>query len=378
MQQEKSNGYFSLKRGYSKIFLFINFLAAMSVGLSYLSIYISPEKAWLLAFFGLAYPYILIVNIFFIIIWIFARKLWFLLSVIFVLLGANHFNDFFQVNLFAKQSKLKAPFKMMSYNVRLFDLYNWGKNWTYNKKNRNLIYQFLQKEQPDIICFQEYFTDTLGKFNLSDSVARYMKAKHYYEYYNVTNRDHRFGLATFSSFPIVGQGAIRFSKSKNSSIYVDLKIESDTVRVFNIHMESIHFQKDDYNFVDSILNPEKEQISRSKKIYRKLRNAFTKRSHQADMLAESIAKSPYPVFACGDFNDSPISYAYHKVRGSLNDAFEETGSGMGNTYRGELASFRIDFILHSNSIKIADYNTVKVDYSDHYPISCMFELQRKK
>lgn len=374
---KKIRDYFLLQRFFSKIFLFFNFLAAFSVGLSYLSIYVSPEKAWILAFFGLAYPYILLANLFFIIIWIISRKLWFLLSVSFILLGANHFNDFIQINTFSEKVKLSEPLKIMSYNVRLFDLYNWGKNWSYNKINRNNIYALLKQEQPDIICFQEYFSDSAGNFNSADSIVKFLKAKYYHEHFNVFNKDNCFGLATFSVFPIVGQNTIKFPKSKNLTIYTDLKVGEDTIRVFNIHLESIHFQKDDYNFVDSILDPEKEQISRSKKIYRKLRSAFKKRSHQADMVAAVIAKSPYPVFACGDFNDSPVSYAYHKVRGSLQDAFEESGNGVGNTYRGLLYSLRIDFILHTNSIKVTGYNTLQVDYSDHYPVSCMFELQKK-
>lgn len=371
--------YFSLNHFYSKIFLFVNFIAAISVGLSYLSIYISPEKIWFLAFFGLAYPYILIVNIFFILIWVFKKKLWFLVSLFFILLGCNHFDDFFQIRFFSSETKLTKPFKIMSYNVRIFDLYNWGKNWTYNKKNRDHIFNLIKQEQPDIICFQEFYSDLKGEFVSPDSMTKFMKAKYYHDYYNViTKKNYRFGIATFSTFPIVGKGEIHFNKTKNSSIYTDLKIGEDTVRIFNCHLESLHFHLDDYNFVDSILDPEKEQITGSKKIYRKLKNAFIKRSHQANTLSEKIKESQYPVFVCGDFNDSPISFAYHKVRGNLQDAFEESGNGIGNTYKGLLTSYRIDFILHSNSIKVANYKTIKVNYSDHYPISSLFEINSRK
>jgi endonuclease/exonuclease/phosphatase family metal-dependent hydrolase len=378
MAIKNKSGYFALQSFYSKVFLFLNFLAAISIGLAYLSIYISPDKVWFLAFFGLAYPYILIINAFFILVWILSRKLWFLVSVFFILLGCNHFDDFFQFHIFSSEKKLSKPLKIMSYNVRVFDLYNWGKNWSYNKKNRDSIFNLIKQEQPDIICFQEFYSDSLGEFVSPDSMAHFMKAKYYHDHYNViTKKKYRFGIATFSAFPIIGTGEIKFKNTQNSSIYTDLQIGDDTVRIFNCHLESLHFHADDYNFVDSILVPEKEQLNGGKKIYRKLRNAFVKRSHQAGILAKKIKESPYPVFVCGDFNDSPISFAYHQVRGNLEDVFEETGNGIGNTYRGLLTSYRIDFILHSKSIEVADYRTIRVNYSDHYPITSLFQLKKK-
>ena len=37
----------------------------------------------------------------------------------------------------------------------------------------------------------------------------------------------------------------------------------------------------------------------------------------------------YPVILCTDLNDTPFSYAYHQVSSNLNDAFKESGFGLG-------------------------------------------------
>ncbi|MBI5219254.1 MAG: endonuclease/exonuclease/phosphatase family protein [Bacteroidia bacterium] len=377
MNLKKYSTYYSLKKFYSKAFLLINIPVAAAVGLSYLSIYISPEKAWYLAFFGLAYPYILIANLFFILIWLLARKIWFMVSLLCIMSGYNHFNDFFQFTIRSDKILKSGSFKVISYNVRLFDLYNWGKNWTYNKKNRNKIFEFIRQEQPEIICFQEFFSDTGGEFISPDTIARFMKAKNYHDYYTAHNRNHNFGIATFTAYPIVKKGCINFPHTNNICIYTDIKINRDTFRIYNCHLASLHFHATDYNFVDSIFDPDKGQIDKSKKIFRKLKKAFMKRAQQVDIISEEIKKSPYPVIVCGDFNDAPISYAYHKMRGSLSDAFEESGNGTGNTYRGLFISYRIDYILHSKKLKSYNFSISHTDYSDHYPVKCFFEISKK-
>ena len=111
-----------------------------------------------------------------------------------------------------------------------------------------------------------------------------------------------------------------------------------------------------------------------KDISHRLKYAFRKRAHQADVLSDHIHTSPYPVIVCGDFNDTPVSYTYHKIRGDLVDAFIESGRGIGNTYSGMFPSYRIDYILHSRNLRSGGFETVRVDYSDHFPVSCLFEF----
>jgi endonuclease/exonuclease/phosphatase family metal-dependent hydrolase len=119
-----------------------------------------------------------------------------------------------------------------------------------------------------------------------------------------------------------------------------------------------------------------DEIEGSKNLLRRLKRAFVRRAPQAEMVAEHIRKCRYPVIVCGDFNDTPFSYTYNTVKGNLNDAFIECGNGFGKTYNGIFPSFRIDYILHSGSLVPSGYYTHSESYSDHFPVSCFFELKK--
>ena len=89
---------------------------------------------------------------------------------------------------------------------------------------------------------------------------------------------------------------------------------------------------------------------------------------QAERIAKLISDSPKRIIICGDFNDSPISYSYKKIRGDLHDSFIEKGFGLGSTYIGDFPSYRIDYIFHSDDLECISFKKIRRNYSDHYPI----------
>ena len=111
-----------------------------------------------------------------------------------------------------------------------------------------------------------------------------------------------------------------------------------------------------------------------KNIIRKLRTGYIKRARQVDIISAHIDKSPYAVIVCGDFNDPPFSYAYHRITRNLQDAFKNSGNGIASTYIHKYSTYRIDYILHSPSLKSFNFKRLKVELSDHYPIICVFQL----
>jgi endonuclease/exonuclease/phosphatase family metal-dependent hydrolase len=74
---------------------------------------------------------------------------------------------------------------------------------------------------------------------------------------------------------------------------------------------------------------------------------------------------------CGDMNDVPMSYCYAQLRDMLDDAFVESGSGMGGTYIGALPSLRIDHILYSPTLESWDFHTLPEKLSDHHGVTTM-------
>ncbi|HJX71125.1 MAG TPA: endonuclease/exonuclease/phosphatase family protein, partial [Bacteroidales bacterium] len=174
-------------------------------------------------------------------------------------------------------------------------------------------------------------------------------------------------------YPIVHKGVIEFTGTKNASIYSDIRINDDTVRIYNCYLQSTQLQKDDYNLFDSIIfSYNTRRLLKIRDISYRLKDAYLKRSRQVESLSRHIRNSPYPCIICGDFNDTPVSYTYHKLKGKLKDAYLESGTGIGNTYFGNFPSFRIDYILHSKSLNTIEFETKRIELSDHYPIICHF------
>jgi endonuclease/exonuclease/phosphatase family metal-dependent hydrolase len=363
---------------WNRFFLWINYSVILCLLFSYLAPYVSPFIFWPLAFFGIAYPVLLILNLLFVIYWLILWRMRFLYSFIAILIGFNVLSGYVQFNMkktpeTALQAKHKLKF--MSFNTKLFDLYN----WSHNLETRSKIFDMLKSESPDIICMQEFYTSDKGPMRNLDTLVKFQKAKYVHSEYMVTLRgtDH-WGMATFSSYPIVNRGHIDFNvQGNNSCIYTDIKIDQDTIRVYNVHLQSMHFSYRDYKYMESILDAkELTEMEGSRTILRRLKWAFRRRAGQADIISSHMHACRYPIIVCGDFNDTPASYTYHTLGKGMKDAFLESGNGFGQTYFGKFPSFRIDYVLHSESIVSWDFRTIITDLSDHYPVCCSIALKK--
>lgn len=370
------------KRKYwtKRLLFLLNIVAILSLLFSYGASFISPEKIWWLALFGLGYGVLLLINIFFALFWFFLKDRKYFFSLIVILIGFSKIFNFFEIHFLSSEPVEKKgntfPLKVMSFNVRLFDLYN----WMHNTESREDIFRFLSKESPGIVCFQEYFTSERKEadFNNNDTLKKIIPAGYSNIEYSTTLReaDH-WGIATFSKFPMINKQAVHFQKlGGNIFIFSDIVIGKDTIRVYNTHLESIRFRVQDYKFIENLgSDVEQDELKGSLNIISRLKRAFIKRAQQVNVLREHISKSPYPVIVCGDFNDTPSSYTYATISEGLNDSFRESGSGLGRSYAGAFPSFRIDYILHDKKFKSSGYRTIHEKLSDHYPISCWIERE---
>ncbi len=354
-----------------RLIITLNVVAVICMLLAYLSTSVSPESVPALAFFGIAYSVVLLINLGFIVFWLLVKKPWALLSLLTILLGIGHFNAFVQVlpNLRGETDTHKS-IKVYSQNVKLFSWYNWRKNI----EERDVMIRNIQTVEADIYCFQEYFHHTgPGVFETSNLLKRKLDASNVHEEFTVSlYREQHYGIATFSKYPIINQGRINFDQERsNVCIYSDIVAFGDTIRVYNAHVASIRFSSDDYKFVDELQKNEskKPEFKEGIPIIRRLTSAFRKREAQVNAIRNHIEKSPYPVILCGDFNDTPVSYSYNTISEILVDSFRESGWGVGSTYIGKFPSFRIDYIFHAPRFTGYDYERLDEEISDHHGIS---------
>ncbi len=356
----------------------LNLLAVMALLLSYLSIRVSPVTFWPLAFFGIAYPFILLANLLCIVWWLLFRRKRIWPSLIAIVLGWGHVGEYIQ---FAgdrnEPADVAKKFKVMSYNVRLFDLYN----WTHAENTRDEILDLFRVEDPDILCLQEFLNVDKGNPMITrDTILKDFRFVACADGYTAhTKRGHHFGIATFSTYPIIAHGALQFPDDLNNlCLWSDIVIGADTVRVYNAHLASIRFGDQDYHFMKEVQegNGGDSLGTAGQRIVGRLKNAFIRRATETEQIIVHMKTSPHPVIWCGDMNDTPMSYSYHQLRElGLHDAFVESGQGIGHTYIGAFPSFRIDHILHSEALHAWDFRTLPDELSDHRPITCWLSLR---
>jgi len=328
---------------------------------------------WPIAFLGLAYPFLLVSNFIFVLFWGITRKWYTLISLFIILLGWNYIGRFLQLRFSGGDSFTRGDIHLLSYNVRMFNKYDWEEAAVGDS-----IIQYAIDRGTDIACFQEYLTvNAPGRFSkdaLNSFLHDFPFRHEYFTYNDIPSWS--TGIVIFSKLPIVRKGTLLFENSYNACSFSDLLYQEDTIRVFNVHLQSIYLKENSYSIINDPLNKlDQKRLDEMKDISGRLKNAFIKRARQVDEVSRLIRRSPYPVIVCGDFNDTPLSYTYQKIRGDLSDAFRDAGTGLSNTYRGDFPSFRIDFIFYSPYFRALGYQRDRVSYSDHYPVSC--QLSKK-
>lgn len=352
-----------------KFFLFINIFLALCLVAGGISIYINPAHIWIFSFFGLFYSVFVVFNLLFVFVWLIFHYHYAFISIVAIVITYPVLKTHFSFRIHNEEKNGAATHvKVLSYNVRNFDLYN----WTRNVSTMNKMMLLIKKEDADVACFQEFYNSEAGKFQTIKRLMNECGYRYYrFEKNVVINNINSWGIAIFSKHRITNYGSQKFKNSKNSAMYCDIKIDSSIVRVFNVHLQSVHFSEKDYDYIKEFSEEQNVEVRPTRAIASKLKRGFQTRSAQTIQVSNLIKASPYPVIVCGDFNDTPASFCYHTISGNnLQDAFLSSRLILGATYDGIPPIFRIDYILASKKFFISDFIVVRKKYSDHFPVSC--------
>jgi endonuclease/exonuclease/phosphatase family metal-dependent hydrolase len=351
-----------------KILLVVNLFFAFTLIIAYLAVVINPADFALPAFFGLAYPYLLLINIILIILWIALLRFEALISVVVIAAGFTHFSNY--IKLVKPAGDKSNTYKILSYNVRLF---NYFENNHGNNSEKKVI-DFIKAQKPDIICIQEFYL--AGDPASKEAAMIEALGGNYNSHMKILGKGKSrfYGIVTFSKFPIVRKGEIIHPGSSSLTIYTDILVQKDTIRIYNNHLQSFRLRSLERSFINELTaSDDKETMNEVKSLSVSLKKGFVKRALEAQIVKGQINRSPYPVMVVGDFNDTPVSYAYRKIRKGLNDSFVNSGYGAGFTYKGNYPPNRIDYILYDNALINSYFEIIKVRYSDHYPIISYFK-----
>ncbi len=354
-----------------RFFFVVNLITGVSLLIALSSAYISPADMIIPSIAGIAFLQLLIINIIFFFVWLFFNRTYAIYSAIFLIFGFTELPNHFQLNIPSKGNGEEV--KVLSLNVRNFDLYN----WTENKKTRDRIFHLIRSQKANIVCLQEFFntTDPDHDFKTLDTIMELdNRYKSHVEYTATVKNTEHWGIATFTNYPVIGQGVINFEEgSNNICIYTDVSIGYQNVRIYNMHLASLGFGQDDYTYLESVVERnENPNVQGSKSVLKKMKLAYEKRSNQVDLVREHMDKSPYPIILCGDFNDTPASYAYSQLVKGLQDSFKRKGNGFGATYNGKLPYLRIDYVFTDPTFEIVNHEVLRGDISDHHPIRTEF------
>lgn len=332
--------------------------------------YIGPDKFWPISFLGLGFPYLTLLMLFFLVFWLFFKVRNSLLSFICLLIGWKSLSVLFAFHPGAtNQSADSSSIKVMSYNVRYFK--DFDLKPAKNEVIRNGIMALIKKQQPDILCLQEFYTsENPAEHDNKAIISRDMNLPYRYFSSDHNYKNNHSGVILFSRYPIIHSGKLKLLQNSpyESAIFADILRGKDTIRVFTVHLQSIYLNHKDLEGLQQIKAQVDTGLVASRIILGKLRKAYLKREFQAQTLSDQIESSPYPVILCGDFNDTPNSYAYFKIKGALQDAFLKKGFGIGRTYTGIAPTLRIDYIFTSKNFRIYSFKRIKKTLSDHYPI----------
>ncbi len=360
------------------LMMIVSVIVAAGVALSWMARWIHPSSYGFMSAAGLFAPVLWVANFVSLLYWVIRWRRGVYLPLVVFVAGLWGMTLFFRPGItqdHADWSRDRSLVSVMTYNVRGMLRPVAGSTSNLRSSMTNVA-EVVDSLRPDILCIQEFASTPENPSSRFDGL---LPLYHYRRIrFNIAGSEPQYGWgnAIYSKFPITGSGHMDFEGTNNSILWADIAAGRDTVRVFNAHLQTTAIKASDERYiVDMDFVGDDTRTSRVRGILSRLTENYVIRAAQADSLAARIASSPYPVIVCGDFNDTPASWAYRRISRGLDDSFRQAGKGYGYTYRGFFDFLRIDYMLLSPSIECVEYASPSLDNSDHNPVAVRLRLR---
>ncbi len=352
------------------ILFFLNILVVVGILLTGYSYLVDPIRLPFFAPLGLLFPFFLVGNFVFLVLWLLIKPLKSLLPIAVFVVCYPPVSMYIGLNI--KSGVPENAIKVMTYNVLDFK----GMNKELTKDDNQIVY-FILNEDADIVCLQEC---PVG--NLSQDM--YDRLYERYPYHHFTNQGKGLtSLSVYSKYEITRVDSIPCDTCSNISVAYTVVLPEGYAMVVNNHFESNKFKPDRKKDFRTMMLGELETDSariESRYIYQQYKDVALRRNAQVKAVEEFLElNSDVPTILCGDFNDTPISYNYHVIARHLTDCFRSTGLGFGWTYCHNGMRVRIDNIMCSSQFEAYKCKVLSdITYSDHYPVVCWLNFKEEK
>lgn len=330
--------------------------------------YIPPVRWIIPAFLGLFFPALLVAQIGVSIFWLLAwdkRRL--LLVAAVWMISLPQLLVYFPISRAEKSlGTEEESLRILSYNVCAFGFK------PHTKTSPNATLQYIKSSGADIVCIQEAMLNQNPWAGVvSKTLRSYLDED--YPYINVI-RVNRGGstLALLSKYPIKEAKEIPLPSWVNGAVAYKVDIRGKETLVINVHLESFRLRRvDGEDYLR--LAKDGDAIRLKDALRAKLSPTFRSHNIQANIIHDLIQSyGSGRVIVCGDFNDTPLSYARYKIGEGLEDAFVSKGNGLGITFHTRPFFVRIDHILFGPAFRALRCEVDKTaSESDHYPIEAV-------
>ncbi len=324
---------------------------------------VSPAVLPILGVLGLGFPFFLAAVLFMLLVClVLHRRMALVLLLVLICCGGTIYS-YCPINIPSPEPA--GCLKVMTWNTQGFCYTKQEDDGTFS------AVEYMRKSDADIIAFQEAWTSVAF---FKRVVKRLERRFPYRDTLRINNNT--FGV--FSRYPVVGKRCLARGTGNGGGVFLIKLAGGDTLRLVNLHLESMGLAVQDRTaWSDMVHKSDTATLDEAeqRRLLGKIMSSTARRAEQVDKVSDYIFHHRHqPLILCGDFNDTPVSYAHHRMNKWLTDAYAATATGVGRTFNKDAMYVRIDHMFCSEhwrpfSCRIQNENKL----SDHYPMTCSFK-----